>query len=39
VFSLTNDGHDTTIDLGNHDSITLSNVQLASLHANNFIIG
>jgi aryl-phospho-beta-D-glucosidase BglC (GH1 family) len=39
VFSSTNEGHDTMIDLGNHDSITLSNVQLATLHANNFIIG
>jgi hypothetical protein len=39
VFSSTNDGHDTTINLGNHDSITLAHIQLADLHANNFIIG
>ena len=39
LFHSTNDGHDTTIHLGNHDSITLANVQLANLHASNFIIG
>jgi len=38
VFVSTNDGQDTTINLGNHDSITLSHVQLANLHASNFII-
>jgi hypothetical protein len=38
VFSSANDGHDTTINLGNHDSITLAHIQLANLHANNFII-
>jgi hypothetical protein len=39
VFASTNDGHDTTINLGNHDSVTLTNIQLASLHANNFMVG
>ena len=39
VFASTNDGHDTTINLGNHDSVTLTNVQLASLHASNFMVG
>jgi hypothetical protein len=34
-----NGGHDTVINLGNHDSITLTHIQLADLHANNFIIG
>jgi hypothetical protein len=38
VFSSANDGHDTTINLGNHDSITLAHIQLANLHANNFIV-
>jgi len=28
-----NGGHDTTINLGNHDSITLTNIQLADPHA------
>ena len=32
-------GHNTVIDLGNHDTIVLANVHLASLHASNFIIG
>jgi hypothetical protein len=26
------------INFGNHDSITLANVQVTDLHANNFII-
>jgi serralysin len=38
LFLSTNGGHDTVIDLGNHDSITLTNVQIANLHANNFIV-
>jgi hypothetical protein len=38
LFTTANGGHDTVIDLGNHDSITLTNVQLADLHAGNFII-
>jgi aryl-phospho-beta-D-glucosidase BglC (GH1 family)/20S proteasome alpha/beta subunit len=39
LFATANVGHDTVINLGNHDSITLTNVQLADLHASNFIIG
>jgi len=35
---MTNGGHDTVINLGNHDSITLANIQLAALHTSNFII-
>jgi VCBS repeat-containing protein len=38
LFHSVNGGHDTVIDLGNHDSITLSDVQIADLHASNFII-
>ena len=38
LFQSTTSGHDTVIDLGNHDSITLINVSLATLHASNFII-
>jgi serralysin len=38
LFQSTNDGHDTVINVGNHDSITLMNVHLADLHASNFII-
>jgi 20S proteasome alpha/beta subunit len=38
MFQSTNDGHDTVINLGNHDSITLANVHVADLHASNFII-
>ena len=38
LFKSTNDGHDTVINLGNHDSITLVNFHLADLHASNFII-
>jgi Tryptophan-rich Synechocystis species C-terminal domain len=38
LFTAANGGHDTVINLGNHDSITLTNVHLADLHANNFII-
>ena len=37
LFQMAN-GHDTVIDLGNHDSITLTNVQVADLHPSNFII-
>ena len=37
LFQMTN-GHDTVINLGNHDSITLTNVQVIDLHASNFII-
>jgi hypothetical protein len=38
LFQAANNGHDTVINLGNHDSITLANVQLAELHASNFIV-
>jgi len=39
LFAAANGGHDTVINLGNHDVITLTNVQLTELHASNFIIG
>ena len=38
LFQPANGGHDTVIDLGNHDSLTLVNVHIADLHANDFII-
>ena len=38
LFTAANGGHDTVINLDNHDSITLTNVHLADLHASNFII-
>src|SRR5262249_28084021 len=38
LFESANGGHDTVINLGNHDSITLANIQLTSLHASNFIV-
>ena len=38
LFQSTNDGHDTVINLGNHDSITLTNVSISELHASDFII-
>ena len=38
MFQSENGGHDTLINLGNHDSITLTNVHLADLHASNFVI-
>ena len=38
MFQSANGGHDTLINLGNHDSITLTNVHIADLHASNFII-
>ena len=38
VFQSANDGRDTIVNLGNHDSITLASVHLADLHASNFII-
>ena len=38
LFQSASDGHDTVINLGNHDSITLMNVAISSLHASNFII-
>jgi len=38
LFETANGGHDTVINLGNHDSITLASVQISALHASNFII-
>ncbi len=38
LFQSVNGGHDTMINLGNHDSITLRGVQIADLHASNFVI-
>ncbi len=38
LFHTANNGHDTVIDLGNHDSITLANVPVTDLHTSNFII-
>jgi hypothetical protein len=38
LFEAANGGHDTVINLGNHDSITLANVDIAGLHASNFIV-
>jgi serralysin len=38
LFQSTNGDHDTMINLGNHDSITLMNVHIADLHASNFLI-
>jgi serralysin len=37
LFEVSN-GHDTVINLGNHDNITLTNIQLADLHAGSLII-
>jgi serralysin len=39
LFHPTPDGHGTVISLGNQDSITLTNIHIADLHASNFIIG
>ena len=38
LFQAANGGHDTVINLGNHDSITLANLQIAGLHASNFVV-
>ena len=38
LFQSVNSGHDTLINLGTHDTITLANINLADLHASNFII-
>jgi serralysin len=32
------DGHDTVIDLGSHDSVAATNIHLADLHMNDFMI-
>jgi serralysin len=38
LFQSINNGHDTLIDLGHHDSLTLANVHLADLQASHFVI-
>ena len=38
LFHMADGGHDTIINLGNHDSVILQNVSLASLHMSNFIV-
>jgi hypothetical protein len=38
AFQWANSGHDTIVGLGNHDSMTLTDVRIADLHASNFII-
>jgi len=38
LFQPANDGHDTIINLGNHDSLTLVNFHISDLHAHDFII-
>ena len=39
LFHTAHGGHDTLINLANHDVITLTNVHLADIHAGNFIVG
>ena len=38
LFQATSGGHDAVIDLGNHDSLALIKLDIAALHASNFII-
>jgi VCBS repeat-containing protein len=38
LFQTADGGHDTLINLGHHDSITLVNVSLSALHASDFIV-
>jgi hypothetical protein len=38
LFQTANAGHDTVLNLGNNDILTLANVHVTDLHANNFII-
>jgi VCBS repeat-containing protein len=38
LFQTAHGGHDTLINLGNHDVITLTNVPLSALHASDFIV-
>ena len=38
LFQVANGGHDTVINLGNHESITLTDVHVTDLHPSNFII-
>jgi VCBS repeat-containing protein len=38
LFQTAHGGHDTLINLGNHDVITLTNIPLSALHASDFIV-
>ena len=38
LFRAVDGGHDTLIHLGHHDSITLVNVAITTLHASDFIV-
>lgn len=38
LFQTAHGGHDTLINLANHDVITLTNVPLSALHASDFIV-
>ncbi len=38
LFQTTHGGHDTSINLGNHDVLTLANIPLGALHASDFIV-
>ena len=38
VFQSANGGHDTVINLGSHDTVTIANVHVSDLTAKNFII-
>jgi VCBS repeat-containing protein len=38
MFTAVNGGHDTLITLDSHDSLTLTNIRIADLHANSFIV-
>jgi hypothetical protein len=38
LFHAANGGHDTVINLGDHDSIILQNIQLPNLHIGNFVV-
>jgi hypothetical protein len=38
LFQSTHGGHDTLINLGNHDVVTLTNIPLSALHASDFIV-
>ena len=38
LFQSANGGHDTVINLSNHDTVTVANVHIADLNAKNFIV-
>ena len=38
LFQTADAGHDTLINLGHHDVITLANISLSALHASDFIV-